>query len=43
MRQKNLKYTGGSDFHGRPSDLNLGLYGPDLEVPNFKLSKYQGI
>ena len=36
--EKNLSYTGGSDFHDRQNDLNLGFYGQDLEVPNFKLS-----
>ena len=41
--KKKLNYTGGSDFHGRPNNLNLGLYGLDLEVPSFKLSNYQRI
>lgn len=39
--EKNLSYTGGSDFHNRQNDLNLGLYGQNLEVPNFKLSNFK--
>lgn len=39
--EKNLSYTGGSDFHNRQNDLNLGLYGQDLEVPSFNLSNFK--
>lgn len=39
--EKNLSYTGGSDFHNRQNDLNLGLYGQNLEVPSFKLSNFK--
>jgi len=38
---KDLSYTGGSDFHNRENDLNLGLYGQNLEVPSFKLSNFK--
>lgn len=38
---KNLNYTGGSDFHNRQNDLNLGFYGENLEIPNFKLSNFK--
>ena len=39
--EKKLSYTGGSDFHNRQNDLKLGLYGKNLEVPNFKLSNFR--
>lgn len=39
--EKNLHYTGGSDFHGNINDINLGLYGLDLEIPDFKMSNFE--
>lgn len=39
--EKNLYYTGGSDFHGRKNDVGLGLFGINLRIPNFKISKYE--
>lgn len=39
--EKALHYTGGSDFHNRQNDLNLGFYGQNIEVPNFKLLNFR--
>lgn len=39
--EKKLHYTGGSDFHGNINDINLGLYGHDLEIPDFKISNFE--
>jgi len=39
--EKNLYYTGGSDFHGRKNDVGIGMYGIGLKVPNFKISNYE--
>ncbi|MFH1662073.1 MAG: PHP domain-containing protein [Candidatus Falkowbacteria bacterium] len=39
--EKKLNYTGGSDFHGRKNDVGIGLYGVDLEIPNFKICNYE--
>lgn len=39
--EKTLHYTGGSDFHNRQNDLNLGFYGQNIEVPNFKLLNFR--
>lgn len=41
VNEKNLRYTGGSDFHGNINDTNLGLYGLDLEIPDFKISNLE--
>jgi len=41
IEQRKLPYTGGSDFHGNQNDLALGLYGLNLEIPNFELKKLQ--
>ena len=41
VNEKNLHYTGGSDFHGRKNDVGLGMYGIGLKVPYFKISKYE--
>jgi predicted metal-dependent phosphoesterase TrpH len=43
VNDKNLHYTGGSDFHGNKNDLELGHYGLDLEIPNFKITNYKSV
>jgi predicted metal-dependent phosphoesterase TrpH len=43
VKDKNLHYTGGSDFHGNKNDLELGHYGLDLEVPDFKITNYESV
>jgi hypothetical protein len=40
VNEKKLHYTGGSDFHGRKNDVELGLYSPDLKIPNFKIFNF---
>ena len=42
VHEKKLHYTGGSDFHGHKNDMQLGFYGLDKEIPDFKLSHFRG-
>lgn len=41
VKEKNLHYTGGSDFHGRKNDVGIGMYGIGLKIPYFKISNYE--
>jgi len=41
VNEKKLHYTGGSDFHGNKNDIDLGFYGLDLEIPDFKISNFK--
>ena len=41
--ERKLSYTGGSDSHGNINDLDLGLYGPNLEIPDFIIKNYKSI
>ncbi len=40
IKERGVHYTGGSDFHGRKTDIPLGQYGPGRAIPDFYLSKY---
>lgn len=40
VQEKELHYTGGSDFHGRETDPSIGEYGPDRTLPDFCLTNY---
>ena len=41
VNEQGLHYTGGSDFHGnKMTDVPLGKYGSDRDIPDFCLSSY---
>lgn len=40
VSSRKLKYTGGSDNHGRDSNSPLGTYGNSRKVPNFQLTNF---
>jgi len=43
INEKEIHYTGGSDFHGHQADTPIGQYGLDREIPDFYLSKFQSL
>ncbi|MFH2097401.1 MAG: PHP domain-containing protein [bacterium] len=42
VSEKNIHYSGGSDFHGKENSTPLGYFGPDRRVPDFRLTNYHG-
>jgi len=40
VQDKNLRYTGGSDSHGKKEDLPLGYYSLNKTVPVFRLTNF---
>ena len=41
VQEQGIHYTGGSDFHGNPTDTPLGEYGHDNILPDFHLANYK--
>jgi hypothetical protein len=39
--EKNLLFTGGSDYHGKKDNTPLGFYGDNRKIPAFKLTNHQ--
>lgn len=39
--EKNIHYTGGSDFHGKINDTPIGQYNPQMVIPNFYLLNFK--
>ena len=40
VKQRSLRYSGGSDFHGRDTDPLLGQYGGDRDIVDYALARY---
>ncbi len=43
VQRGQLSYTGGSDFHGKLNDTQIGHYDLETPVPGFKLSNYKSL
>lgn len=41
VSERQICYTGGSDWHGKPTDAPIGQYGHSNPVPSFKLTNYK--